>query len=184
MNRPWTKTSSRPCSAARSSYSRRLPSIRSRCRTTTSWVSVSCTRSSKATSSLRHTSLTRIPRIRARPDSTSSTCSTLSILTTYGRSWPTPTMSVWGPTRARIGIPPSQSPSFGRRSSSLCPICLVSAQWDVKLFSNSNLYIFYITERSGKTIHLLKSGSKKIATDRKRKKFELMGTISQYKESK
>ena len=44
--------------------------------------------------------------------------------------------------------------------------------------------LFYITERSGKTIHLLKSGSKKIATDRKRKKFELMGTISQYKESK
>ena len=44
--------------------------------------------------------------------------------------------------------------------------------------------LFCITERSGKTIHLLKSGSKKIATDRKCKKHELMGTIEQYKESK
>jgi hypothetical protein len=43
---------------------------------------------------------------------------------------------------------------------------------------------FFRTERSGKTIHLLKSGSKKIATDRKRKKHELMGTLHQYKESK
>ena len=44
--------------------------------------------------------------------------------------------------------------------------------------------LFFITERSGKTVHLLKSGSKRIATDRKRKKHELMGTIEQYKESK
>ena len=43
---------------------------------------------------------------------------------------------------------------------------------------------FFRTERSGKTIHLLKSGSKKIATDRKRKMHELMGTLDQYKESK
>ena len=39
-------------------------------------------------------------------------------------------------------------------------------------------------ERSGKTIHLLKAGSKKIATDRKRRKIALMGTLGQYKESK
>jgi hypothetical protein len=53
--------------------------------------------------------------------------------------------------------------------------------WKVLIFLS---IILYITERSGKTVHLLKSGSKKIATDRKRKKHELMGTISQYKESK
>ena len=60
--------------------------------------------------------------------------------------------------------------------------CKCSMRYQIDLIYLSLL--IYITERSGKTVHLLKSGSKKITTDRKRKKHELMGTISQYKESK
>ena len=44
--------------------------------------------------------------------------------------------------------------------------------------------IFIITEKSGKTIHLLKSGSKRIKTDKTRKKIPIKGTFEQYQEQK
>ena len=44
--------------------------------------------------------------------------------------------------------------------------------------------MFAVTEKNGKTLHLLKSSSKKTAGIKKRKKIELMGTIGQFKESK
>ena len=40
------------------------------------------------------------------------------------------------------------------------------------------------TEKAGKTIHLLKAGSKVQAGGKKRRKVELLGTIDEYKESK
>ena len=40
------------------------------------------------------------------------------------------------------------------------------------------------TEKSGKTLHLLKSNSKPTKPRQKRKKVELFGTFDQYKESK
>ena len=39
-------------------------------------------------------------------------------------------------------------------------------------------------EKSGKTIHLLKAGSKPFVGGKKRKKVELLGTLDQFKESK
>ena len=44
------------------------------------------------------------------------------------------------------------------------------------------MIIFIITEKSGKTIHLLKSGSKRIKTDKIRKKIPIKGTFEQYQE--
>ena len=40
------------------------------------------------------------------------------------------------------------------------------------------------TEKSGKTIHLLKSGSKQASGQKKRKTVPLLGTFGQYKDSK
>ena len=40
------------------------------------------------------------------------------------------------------------------------------------------------TEKSGKTLHLLKSGSKPIKPRSKRKKVEVLGTLKQFHESK
>ena len=45
------------------------------------------------------------------------------------------------------------------------------------------MFLFY-TEKSGKTLHLLKAGSKKIGGTKKRKKVGLLGTFAQYKDSK
>ena len=41
-----------------------------------------------------------------------------------------------------------------------------------------------LTERNGKTLHLLKANSKPVASGRKRKKIMLLGTYEQYTESK
>ena len=41
-----------------------------------------------------------------------------------------------------------------------------------------------VIEKNGKTLHLLKASSKKTSGIKQRKKVELMGTISQFKESK
>ena len=41
-----------------------------------------------------------------------------------------------------------------------------------------------IAERNGKTLHLLKSGSKPTKIDRKRKKIPILGTFGEYTESK
>ena len=40
------------------------------------------------------------------------------------------------------------------------------------------------SEKNGKTLHLLKSNSKPVATGKKRKKIPIMGTYGQYKDSK
>ena len=39
-------------------------------------------------------------------------------------------------------------------------------------------------EKSGNTLHLLKTKSKMIQSGRKRKKIEVLGTFAQYKDSK
>ena len=45
--------------------------------------------------------------------------------------------------------------------------------------------IFHVfAEKNGKTLHLLKSGSKPSQLDRKRKKVPVLGTFEQYTESK
>ena len=44
--------------------------------------------------------------------------------------------------------------------------------------------LFISTEKSGKTLHLLKSNSKPIKPRIKRKKVELLGTFAQYQDSK
>ena len=46
------------------------------------------------------------------------------------------------------------------------------------------MHIFPTAEKNGKTLHLLKQGSKRIVSDRKRTKVQLMGSFSDYKASK
>ena len=48
---------------------------------------------------------------------------------------------------------------------------------------NTNPYII-LAEKSGKTLHLLKSGCKAIKLRSKRKKVEVLGTLSQFHDSK
>ena len=40
--------------------------------------------------------------------------------------------------------------------------------------------MYHLPEKNGKTLHLLKSGSKPIPTIKKRKKIMLLGTFSDY----
>ena len=47
-----------------------------------------------------------------------------------------------------------------------------------------NLILHIFTEKSGKTIHLLKADSKPYTGSKKRKKVPLFGTIEQFHESK
>ena len=44
--------------------------------------------------------------------------------------------------------------------------------------------IFLSIEKNGKTLHLLKSGSKPSMGERKRKKIPILGSFGQYKDSK
>ena len=46
---------------------------------------------------------------------------------------------------------------------------------------SSNLFIN--TEKSGKTLHLLKSGSKRIATGKQRKKVAILGSLKDWQNS-
>ena len=55
----------------------------------------------------------------------------------------------------------------------------ISPFWEAELKA-----LPFLSQKSGKTIHLLKSGSKKIQTGKKRKKIPILGTIKHYKESK
>jgi len=43
---------------------------------------------------------------------------------------------------------------------------------------------FFPIEKNGKTLHLLKSGSKPVQGGKKRKQIPIMGTFGQYNESK
>ena len=45
-------------------------------------------------------------------------------------------------------------------------------------------HLYFAVEKNGKTIHLLKSGSKATQAAKPRKKVELLGTFDQYSESK
>ena len=45
-------------------------------------------------------------------------------------------------------------------------------------------HLYCAVEKNGKTIHLLKSGSKATQSGKPRKKVELLGTFDQYSESK
>ena len=49
---------------------------------------------------------------------------------------------------------------------------------------DSLTFVFDLSEKSGKTIHLLKARSKPIQSGRKRKKVEVLGTWSDFKDSK
>ena len=55
----------------------------------------------------------------------------------------------------------------------------ISAAWEAELRA-----LPYLSQKSGKTIHLLKSSSKAIAGGKKRKKIPVLGSIKHYKESK
>ena len=57
-------------------------------------------------------------------------------------------------------------------------VCCVS-----QFFQFTNSYLM-LTEKSGKTLHLLKSGSKPIKPRPKRKKVDALGTLDQFHESK
>ena len=73
-------------------------------------------------------------------------------------------------------VQPSQSPNlylFGRST------LLIRA-----LVFSILIPSFYLIEKSGKTLHLLKQSSKPIKPREKRKKIEVMGTLAQFKESK
>ena len=55
----------------------------------------------------------------------------------------------------------------------------ISAEWEAELKA-----LPFLSQKSGKTIHLLKARSKKIQSGRKRRKVETLGTFADYKESK
>ena len=46
----------------------------------------------------------------------------------------------------------------------------------------TSIYLYVFTEHKGKTLHLLKSGSKPVPQQRKRKKIEILGTFDQFKQ--
>ena len=45
----------------------------------------------------------------------------------------------------------------------------------------TSIYLYVFTEHKGKTLHLLKSGSKPVPQQRKRRKIEILGTFDQFK---
>ena len=55
----------------------------------------------------------------------------------------------------------------------------ISKYWAEKLKE-----IPYISQKSGKTIHLLKNNSKPISKGKKRKVVPILGTLNEFKESK
>ena len=55
----------------------------------------------------------------------------------------------------------------------------ITAAWETQLKE-----LPYLSQRSGKTIHLLKASSKAIKSGKKRKKVPLLGNIGHYKDSK
>ena len=59
----------------------------------------------------------------------------------------------------------------------------IDGVWRLILNSLTNPY-FILVEKSGKTLHLLKSGSKPIKPRSKRKKIEVLGTLGQFHDSK
>ena len=52
------------------------------------------------------------------------------------------------------------------------------------MYSFQSSYLFIVTEKNGKTLHLLKARSKPIPYSKKRRKIEILGTFDQYKKSK
>jgi hypothetical protein len=46
------------------------------------------------------------------------------------------------------------------------------------------LYLFSFLEKNGKTLHLLKQSSKKIKTDKPRRKIPVLGSFQEFKDSK
>ena len=148
MRAPLTKTSSRTCSAAKSSSSKRSRSSRSRSRTMMNWASASSILSSRATSSSCSTFQQRFPRTRVHPGSTFSTYSIRSTLTICVRLCHMQTVSAWRPTQIRTRRRPSASLSSGRRNSRLCPTYRVSVILDIsKIIHYLSLLFKYRTLR-------------------------------------
>ena len=56
---------------------------------------------------------------------------------------------------------------------------MITEQWRKELESMP-----YLSQKSGKTIHLLKQASKPALAGKKRRKVPLMGSLEQYKDSK
>ena len=55
----------------------------------------------------------------------------------------------------------------------------ISPEWEAQLKA-----LPFLSQKSGKTIHLLKASSKATASGKKRKKIPVLGSIKHYKESK
>jgi len=55
--------------------------------------------------------------------------------------------------------------------------------YHIQEFRLSKLFI-YAPEKNGKTLHLLKSGSKPTQAGRKRKKIPVLGSLTEYKDQK
>ena len=57
----------------------------------------------------------------------------------------------------------------------------LSCKYSFVIFHLSDNYI--VAEKSGKTMHLLKRGSKRIATGKQRKKVAILGTLKDWQNS-
>ena len=136
-------------------------------------------RSSARSLILRSTSPTSTRSARDLLASTSSTYWTLSIQSISSRSWIMLTRSDCPSIKESTNEKASTYPNSGRSSSSRCHMYHVSFVW----FYCTNLIIQYIA-KNGKTLHLLKEGSKRIKSDKIRKKVEIKSTFEEFMVSK
>ena len=136
-------------------------------------------RSSARSLILRSTSPTSTRSARDLLASISSTYSTPSIRSISSRSWIMQTKSDCSSIKELTNEKASKYPSSGRSSSRRCHMYPVSILW----FYRTDLIIQYIA-KNGKTLHLLKEGSKRIKSDKVRKKVEIKSTFEEFMVSK
>ena len=131
-----------------------------------------CGRSSSKMLPSTSTSPTYFLKVEDHLGNISSTCSTQCSLTSCGRCWSTPISRGCLPPVILDRESPSRSHSSGRISSAPCLISRVSQT--ITCIS----YVLFLTEKPGKTLHLLKARSKPIQSGRKRKKVAILGTFA------
>ena len=110
---------------------------------------------------------------------TSSIYSTPSIQSISSRSWIMQIKSDCPSIKESTNEKVSTYLSFGKSSSRRCHMYPVSILW----FYRTDLIIQYIA-KNGKTLHLLKEGSKRIKSDKIRKKVEIKSTFEEFMVSK
>ena len=139
-----------------------------------------CGLSSSRTLNLHSIFLTLIQLVRDHLANTSLIFWTLSIQIILNRWWSMLTSKECLQMQKILRVRALLFLNSGKKSLNLCLTFLVSTI----CFVIWPQYFFWIVEKSGKTLYLLKEGSKKINGSKKRKKVDILGTFSEYKDSK